>query len=301
VRSFPFLVSGFVAEKAPKAMFLHSPEALEQDSKLIIVSLEGCHGCGKTSLCEEFEAQGFRILDEAFMDMPSYALHPQSLLMETSWVCSWFERVLRLADRHRNDKNLKNRKQVYIADRSPFSAVFYSNNGHLLEPLIREQMKEVQQFSNVQFYTIHVEVEQELLWNRILKRLERQPERVRFNEHKRSWMDQTLEFYTTFEWDLRVENGHQSISAVVDEMVHLLSEKDDVFRQVAHRKKSSFASSFSSSYDTSVASSLASVSSASSDSECESVSSNLVLSPIQQRSIIAFNNSLDLEDEPLLA
>ncbi len=29
--------------------------------------------------------------------MPEYALHPQSLLMETSWVVSWFLRLLRHA------------------------------------------------------------------------------------------------------------------------------------------------------------------------------------------------------------
>ena len=38
------------------------------------------------------------MLDEAFLDMPSYALHPQSLLMETSWVVSWFLRLLRHAE-----------------------------------------------------------------------------------------------------------------------------------------------------------------------------------------------------------
>lgn len=88
------------------------------DSKLVIVALEGCHGCGKTALVEEFESQGYRVLDEAFMDMPAYALHPQSLLMETSWVCSWFERVLRIANRVRKEPAASSRKQVrrlYIA------------------------------------------------------------------------------------------------------------------------------------------------------------------------------------------
>ncbi|KAJ0411532.1 hypothetical protein ATCC90586_001127 [Pythium insidiosum] len=215
--------------------------------KIIIVCLEGCHGCGKTSLSDEFEARGYRVLDEAFMDMPSYALPPQSLLMETSWVCSWFERVLRLARKVRHDKSMTPRPHVYIADRSPFSAVFYAQHGRLLEPVIREQMREVEQFSNVQFYTVNLSVEPELLWTRILERLEREPERVRFNEHKRSWMDQTLAFYDTFNWDLTVQNGADSISSVADNIVEVLCDRDPAFR-LAHTMRKTERSLMDTSY-----------------------------------------------------
>ena len=50
---------------------------------MIVLCLEGCHGVGKTELCRRFEQSGFEVLDEAFLDMPEYMLHPQSLLMET--------------------------------------------------------------------------------------------------------------------------------------------------------------------------------------------------------------------------
>lgn len=78
---------------------------------MIVVCLEGCHGTapypaqsgpgwplmapwacagsGKTELCTRFRDAGYMVLDEAFLDMPEYALHPQSLLMETTWVCTW--------------------------------------------------------------------------------------------------------------------------------------------------------------------------------------------------------------------
>ena len=56
-----------------------------------------CAGSGKTELCKQFTEQGFWVLDEAFLDMPEYALHPQSLLMETSWVVNWFSRLLKHA------------------------------------------------------------------------------------------------------------------------------------------------------------------------------------------------------------
>lgn len=205
---------------------------MKSESKLVVVALEGCHGCGKTVLCEEFAAQGYDILGEAFMDMAAYSLHPQSLLMETSWVCSWFERVLRLTDSVKPGC-----KQVLIADRSPFSAVLYSANGHLLEPVIREQVREVQDFAGVQFYTVHVRVERELLWRRICARLEVEPERLRLNEHKREWMEETLAFYETFEWDLTVTNDERSVATIAKHISQLVSERDNTFKIVHKRTK----------------------------------------------------------------
>ena len=93
---------------------------------MIVICLEGCHGSGKSSLCGHFAAAGYSVLDEAFLDMPEYALHPQSLLMETTWVCAWFERILRRAA---EDKKKDQPDEVFIADRSPFSAVFYAAKG----------------------------------------------------------------------------------------------------------------------------------------------------------------------------
>jgi hypothetical protein len=213
------------------------------------------------------------------MDMPAYALHPQSLLMETSWVCSWFERVLRLADRVR-----PGRQQVFIADRSPFSAVLYSANGHLLEPVIREQMREVQDFAGVQFYTVHVQVERELLWSRIISRLALEPERLRLNEHKREWMEETLAFYEKFQWDLTVANDEQSVSTIAGNISRLLIERDDTFEAVykCTKPREHHSSSNSSTLST--------------DSECEEEHMhvdewNAKPAAAQPRSIIAFNNT----------
>ncbi|CEG43049.1 P-loop containing nucleoside triphosphate hydrolase [Plasmopara halstedii] len=211
------------------------------ESKVIVVALEGSHGCGKTVLCNEFATQGYIVLDEAFMSMPAYSLHPQSLLMETLWVCSWFERVLRLTNSVEPGC-----KQVIIADRSPYSAVLYSDNGHLLEPVIREQMREVQNSAGVRFYMVHVRVERELLWRRICARLEHSPERFRLREHKRDWMDETLAFYEAFDWDLTVTNDERSVATIAKNIRMLLSEQDDTFRIVSATKASeSFSSKIS--------------------------------------------------------
>jgi hypothetical protein len=70
--------------------------------------------------------------------MPNTVLHPQSLLMESTWVCSWFRRLVDVAT------SAESNKLALIADRSPLSAVFYAlRNGSVLEPLIRACIEEV--------------------------------------------------------------------------------------------------------------------------------------------------------------
>ena len=200
---------------------------------MIVICLEGCHGCGKSSLCKQMSAAGYSILDEAFLDMPDYALHPQSLLMETTWVCAWFQRILRKAAEGRakgeND-------QVFIADRSPFSAVFYAANGHLLEQVIREQMKEVQAASNIEIHTIYVQVDAEVLWGRIQARLQREPERVRYNEDKREWMAKTLDFYSSFRWDMRVPNNHGSLIDVQRAVLEMVAARSKPFSAIVRKR-----------------------------------------------------------------
>lgn len=161
--------------------------------------------------------------------MPDYALHPQSLLMETTWVCSWFERLLKKATdlRKKSQKDgINDTKEdyfsnsVFIADRSPFSAVFYGRNGHLLEPVVREHMREAERDAGIVIRTLHIkvgcfaviepnfdycelthlllQVERELLWSRIQQRLQREPHRYRYNEVSRICLEELmLSFVTT--------------------------------------------------------------------------------------------------------
>ena len=111
------------------------------------------------------------------------------------------------------------RRQVIIADRSPFSAVFYGNCGHLLEPIIREQIKEIRDQAGIEVVTVHVDVPEDLLWQRIQERLQREPERKRLNEHKMDWMRHTQEWYKGFHWDLTVDNGRRCVHDVMIEVL----------------------------------------------------------------------------------
>ena len=86
-----FCLPSFAVLLAPPSMLLLS--VLLTKPLCAAVPLMWCvlSGCGKTELCQRFKQAGFQILDEAFLDMPEYMLHPQSLLMETTWVCAWYD------------------------------------------------------------------------------------------------------------------------------------------------------------------------------------------------------------------
>mmetsp|Transcript_24367 Transcript_24367/g.57640 ORF Transcript_24367/g.57640 Transcript_24367/m.57640 type:complete len:239 (-) Transcript_24367:48-764(-) len=181
---------------------------------MFILCLEGCHGCGKTALFDQLQSAGLPCFDEGFMNQPENLLHPQSLTMETHWMSQWFRRVL--------DEETRRRKLgedtsncVLVADRSPFSAVFYAKSGNqLLEGLIREHIKEVQQ-AGIYIFCVHIRVDEEVLWRRILARLKAEPEREKYNEHKREWMEETLRFYNGMKWDVEVDNSQDSVAQLV--------------------------------------------------------------------------------------
>jgi hypothetical protein len=44
-------------------------------------------------------------------------------------------------------------------------------------------------------FIFNSKVDRELLWNRILDRLENEPYRHKYNEHKREWMEAVSDFY----------------------------------------------------------------------------------------------------------
>lgn len=170
------------------------------------------------------------MLLEAFLNMPSVpSMSPQTMLMESVWIGNWFVRLLNLAEDKNND-------QVFIADRSPFSAVCYAGkHGKLLEPVIRAQMDEVLAAANIEIYSVHLEVDSEILWSRISSRLIQEPGRVAYDEDKREHMDKINEFYEGFEWDFTVDNSGEDGRKVVDDIlkgVGELSEKFKVYNQL---------------------------------------------------------------------
>ena len=150
------------------------------------------------------------------MELPEYALHPQSLVMETVWIGNWFMRLLKMSATVKDSD-----RSIFIADRSPYSAEFYAPHGSLLGPVIKEQIKELTT-KNIHIYTVLITVDKELLWQRILERLEREPFRSKYREDDRSWMEQTYDWYSHHEWDFSIENGKWNIAATLTSLIECL-------------------------------------------------------------------------------
>jgi len=186
-------------------------------------------GSGKTAICKQLQLAGFNVLDEAFLDMPSFSIHPQTLVMETIWISHWVTRLLEKDKQHKEAfKHCPTvPEQVFFADRSPYSAVFYAPNGQLLEPLITRHIEELKMYANIQIITVYVEVERNLLWSRIKDRLAREPHRVKYNEDSKEWMDTTLAFYEDNAdlWDFVIQNNENSISDLMLSLVAKLNEQ----------------------------------------------------------------------------
>ncbi|KAJ6240334.1 deoxynucleoside kinase [Anaeramoeba flamelloides] len=186
-----------------------------------VICLEGPHGSGKSSLASQCEEAGIKILDEAFLDLPKYALHPQTLTMELQWVSNWFQRILKKCYDMQQNRNEEDAIPLFIADRSPFSAVYYASNGEVLEPVIRKMIQELKEKANINIITVYLKTEKELLWSRVLARLEKEPERKNLNEDNRNFLDTTVEWYDNFEWDQTINNNKQSLKSLRKQLLTL--------------------------------------------------------------------------------
>lgn len=198
---------------------------------VLIVCLEGCHGCGKTSLIQQFSDHGFKVVDEHFLNMESYSLHPQTLTMEHMWVAHWMQRLLQM--HHDQQRSGASKHSVFIADRSPYSAVFYSKRGgHFLEPLIQEMLRELAAI-DIHVITVYVRVNPETLWSRISSRLLVEPQRVNYSEDKIEWMNKTIAFYEDplRHWDFVVDNSFDSLFEVAREVCDQLGSQLPVWKQ----------------------------------------------------------------------
>ena len=200
---------------------------------MIVICLEGCHGCGKSTLTSLFEKSGYQTLDEAFLSMPELPpMSPQTMLMESIWIGNWFARLL-----NHSKENDDTHDQVFIADRSPFSAVCYAGqHGHLLEPVIRAQMEEVRKAAGIEIYSVHLYVQNEVLWKRIQARLAREPTRNQLNEGDRSHMEKIHMWYKGFSWDFVVDNSSEMVGGgelVLEEILLKIKGRSKRFRTIS--------------------------------------------------------------------
>ncbi len=206
---------------------------------LHIFCLEGVHGCGKSTVAKKLKyllPNRIALLDEAFILQPdqhsfdyTQLLHPQSVTLESKWVIDWFLRAMQLKSQ------VGSQDVVYIADRSPYTACFYSRNGQgmSLLPMIQSIQRELEQECQIHIHTVCLQVSNlEHLWERVSKRLEREPFRRQYNEHSKEWLCTLAKQYENFPyWDFVLENSYlneemamHSTSPIVQENVHFCAK-----------------------------------------------------------------------------
>lgn len=182
-------------------------------SRIKIFCIEGCHGSGKTNIINRLKDMGEKVLDENFIGMPSLGLSPQSFTMELIWICRWFERALEI--------RCVEESGVYFADRSPYSAILYAEWGVLMKPIISQNLIDLKRVG-IDIINIYVNVNENILWDRISDRLKLEPNREQYNENSRMHMIKVLEFYKSHEdlWHYTVDNTKDNINSVVSEIVN---------------------------------------------------------------------------------
>jgi len=153
----------------------------------------------------------------------SKLMHPQSFTMEFGWIWNWFNRLMKIRSQHM-DKDM-----VVIADRSPYSAVFYARDGsgHKMQDSIAHMIQEVRHVG-IDIYTVKVHVDKETLFRRIALRLEQEPQRANYNEDKLEWNAHIYKMYQEFTaWDMVLDNSSER--KIFVELVH------NVIQQVQQR------------------------------------------------------------------
>mmetsp|Transcript_10020 Transcript_10020/g.14751 ORF Transcript_10020/g.14751 Transcript_10020/m.14751 type:complete len:261 (+) Transcript_10020:47-829(+) len=178
-------------------------------NSLKVICIEGVHGAGKSSIVNWFKINGFHVIDEGFMTEEVY-LHPQTFVMEMTWITTWFQRLLKI--KHEADEESKRTNKykeiVLIADRSPFSAIFYARGGkgNLFDSCIRESMKDLET-EQIEILTVKIHVEKKKLMSRIAKRLKKHPDRKNYNEHLYEWNSSIYDKYEQYKgFDLVLDN-----------------------------------------------------------------------------------------------
>ena len=67
-------------------------------------------------------------------------------------------------------------------------------------------------------HTVYMKVCEDVLWDRICERLEREPERRRYNEHNKEWLQRTLRWYEKNKWDHTINNNDECIEDVLAQL-----------------------------------------------------------------------------------
>lgn len=177
-----------------------------------IYCIEGNYGIGKSTLINKMQQLNVGFINEGFMELYSKEMDPNGVINEIEWISSWFKRVIEL------NRTATNR--IVIADRSPYSALFFMKSCiSEMKIIIDNMILELKNY-DIHVITIHLKTQRGLNWDRVLKRLKYEPHRNVFSEDNREKFDLLYDKYNEFKWDHEVENDDASIENIIKLLIN---------------------------------------------------------------------------------
>lgn len=160
---------------------------------VIVVALEGIHGVGKTTVINMLKEAGRTVIGEEFMDTAMNKYSPTGIPRQVVWLANWIQRVVKASE-------TTQRRNVLYIDRSMFSALMYNTNEKdkdVMEYMIQKSLAELKDMG-IKVYTVLLTDDKQDAWKRIQTRLEKEPFRIEFNEHKQEHYKRVWnEYYCT--------------------------------------------------------------------------------------------------------
>jgi thymidylate kinase len=192
----------------------------------VVVAIEGIHGCGKSTFIDKLEKAGRTVIDEGFMNNSMHKYSPKSIARQTVWLASWIERVTKATENAQHEDYMP----IYI-DRSMYSALMYNDNDdetRIMRQLIDRSEAEMQK-QGIWIVKLVLTDKHEAAWLNIQQRLQLEPHRKKFNEHKREHYDAIWnKYYTENEslWDLKMvmPQSYPSDHVAIEHMDELVRE-----------------------------------------------------------------------------
>jgi thymidylate kinase len=175
-----------------------------------VISIEGVHGVGKSSIINEFKKKGYVVLPEKFMSQCIPFLSKVSMYAQVLNLITWFGDVL---DHKRRGCKL------LITDRSPHTGLIYSKEEGLV-PIIERIFTELKEVG-IEVITINIICDRLIHWDRINKRLLEEPERSEYNEHDQAWFEYIIDRYGKYTWNHTVDNtgGMEHTVGLIDDII----------------------------------------------------------------------------------
>lgn len=173
----------------------------------MIVVLEGPHGVGKTTILNALRTHGHNIVDEHYMNICVDTFDPQGIVCEMRWMASWCFHV----------KSRHNQSKILITDRSPLSAAVYTKHAGMFDALssvARAAMKEVGEIK-----IIKLTGEPDTIYDRIMKRLEEEPDRAKYNEKDKTHLLNVSNMYEKIGADATICTTNLNVEEVVTEVL----------------------------------------------------------------------------------